>query len=134
MNGDYILDSNIIIDIFRGDQITINKISKLSNIYVPAIVLGELYYGAQKSSKTLKRILEIEQLEEKVVVLGLNSNTTKIYGEIKNELRKKGKPIPENDIWIAAITKESGLPLLTKDKHFNNVPGIKVEAMDMNEA
>jgi len=49
--------------------------------------------------------------------------------EIKNQLSQKGKPIPENDIWIAAIAKEAGLPLLTKDKHFQEVDGIQVTSI-----
>ncbi len=48
------------------------------------------------------------------------------YGEIKNLLKEKGKPIPENDIWIAAIAKEHNLVLITKDKHFRLVDDIKI--------
>ena len=60
MDGDYILDSNIVIDIFRNDTEAIAEVSQLSTIYVPVIVLGELYYGANKSSQTPNRIIEIE--------------------------------------------------------------------------
>ncbi len=60
MSGDYLLDSNIVINIFRNNAETINKVSQLSTIYIPVIVLGELYYGANKSNQTPKRTLEIE--------------------------------------------------------------------------
>ena len=55
MSGDYILASNIVIDIFRGDSTTIKAISQLNEIYVPVIVIGELYYGANKSNQTNKK-------------------------------------------------------------------------------
>jgi len=126
MNGDYILDSNIVIDIFRNDTEAIKSVSQLSTIYIPVIVLGELYYGAYKSNQTAKRIIEVEQLKERVNLLEVTDRTPAFYGEIKNELRRKGRPIPENDIWIAAIAKETNLPVLTRDRHFQEVQGIRV--------
>ena len=126
MNGNYILDANIVIDIFRGHKKTIEQVSKMLNVYVPVIVLGELYYGANKSNKTQQRILEIRALEYKVNILRVNKKTANIYGKIKDQLRQKGKPIPENDIWIAAISKETGFTLVTRDKHFTNVAGLTI--------
>ena len=127
MNGDYLLDSNIIIDIFRGDKKTISRVKQIDGVYVPVIVIGELYYGANKSDQTPKRKLEVEQLEEMVTVLNITRSTARIYGEIKDKLRAKGRPIPENDIWIAAISLEHQLTLLTKDKHFENVEDLVIE-------
>ena len=127
MNGDYLLDSNIIIDIFRGDKKAISRIKRLYVVYVPVIVIGELYYGANKSDQTPKRKLEVEQLEEIVTVLNITRSTARIYGEIKDKLRAKGRPIPENDIWIAAVAIEHQLTLITKDKHFENLEGIAIE-------
>lgn len=63
MNGDILLlDSNIIIDVFRGNVDAISRIRRIKEVYVPVIVIGELYFGANKSDQTPKRILEIEQL------------------------------------------------------------------------
>ncbi len=87
MNGDYILDSNIVINIFRNDAETINKVSQLRTIYIPVIVLGELYYGANKSNQTPKRTLEIEQLKRRVNLLDVTEKTAENYGEIKDKLR-----------------------------------------------
>lgn len=129
MSGDYILDSNIVIDIFRNDQATINQVSQLGQIYIPVIVLGELHYGANKSNQTPKRTLEIEQLKRRVNLLEVTEKTAKYYGEIKNKLREKGRLIPENDIWIAAIAMETKLPLLSNDKHFQEVDGITISSI-----
>lgn len=117
------------INIFRNDLETIERVSQLRTIYIPVIVLGELYYGANKSNQTPKRTLEIEQLKRRVNLLEVTEKTAEKYGEIKDQLRQKGKPIPENDIWIAAIAKETGLPLLTSDKHFQEVEGIQITSI-----
>jgi tRNA(fMet)-specific endonuclease VapC len=98
MNGKFLLDSNIVIDIFRGRTKTIDKVKEIDSIYIPVIVLGELYFGANKSNQTPKRILEIEQLEKTVIILDITKITARVYGEIKEKLRAKGTLIPENDI------------------------------------
>ena len=120
MRGENLLDSNIIIDLFRGDQKTIDWIKGINEVILPVIVIGELYFGAQKSNHTLRRLQEIERLEEIATILDITKSTARIYGEIKDQLRVKGLPIPENDIWIAEIAKEHNLILHTKDKHFEN--------------
>ncbi|MCX5885058.1 MAG: PIN domain-containing protein [Proteobacteria bacterium] len=61
-------------------------------------------------------------------VLNCSAETTKRYGEIKNRLKDKGKPIPENDIWIAALAKQYDLTLVTRDTHFNEIDKLKLEA------
>ena len=127
MSGNYLLDSNIIIDLFRGDIATIEKLQKVKKVYVPVIVLGELYYGANKSNRTKQRTLEVESLERKVIILDCTNKTAKLYGEIKDQLRQKGAMIPENDIWIAAISKENKIKLATRDNHFDRVEGLDIE-------
>ncbi len=67
-------------------------------------------------------------LRETTVVLGCDSDTARRYGEVKNALRLKGRPIPENDIWIAAVALQHGLTLITRDGHFNEIEELTVEA------
>lgn len=86
-----ILDSNIIIDLFRKDELTIEKIRNVSPVYIPVIVLGELYYGANLSSQVKKRKLEVDGLSTKVILLDCTKETAAIYGELKAQLKKKGK-------------------------------------------
>jgi len=61
-----------------------------------------------------------------VTILSVDELTSGYYGEIKNYLKQKGKPIPENDIWIAAIVKQTGFSLISGDKHFADIPDIQV--------
>lgn len=84
MNGEYLLDSNIVIDLFRGDQEVISRINQIKEIRIPVIVIGELYFGANKSNQTLKRLQEITQLEELVIILNITKPTARMYGEIKD--------------------------------------------------
>ncbi|MBK8493210.1 MAG: type II toxin-antitoxin system VapC family toxin [Saprospirales bacterium] len=127
MSGRYLLDSNIVIAIFNDDQSVIDKVNQDPEIYVPSIGVGELYYGAFNSSKKQTNIDRIDQLRTEVTVLACDDYTAKFYGQIKKGLKDKGTPIPENDIWIAAIAMQYGLTLVTRDSHFDNVDGLSVE-------
>lgn len=126
MNGSFVVDTNVIIDILRGKQ----ELSKIINneviLIMPTIVLGELFYGANKSNRFDKKKEEISQIKNFFEVTSITERTAEIYGEVKNELKLKGKPIPENDIWIASVALELNLPLLTKDKHFSNLKRLKI--------
>lgn len=125
MNGS-ILDTNIIIDFFRNKQNVVDKILVLNNIYVPITVVGELYYGAYLSKKTEIHIDKINVFLKKVNILQIDEDTAKVYGETKLKLKLRGKPIPENDIWIASITIQHNLELLSNDKHFKYIEDLKV--------
>ncbi len=69
----------------------------------------------------------IEQFASSVQVLNCDAATAQLYGNIRDALRSKGRPIPENDIWIAAVALQHGLPLATRDDHFKEVDGLRVE-------
>ena len=127
MNGKFLLDTNIVIAFFAEDSAVKNHLEKADEIFLPSIVLGELYFGARKSHHTEKNVEKIEEFAKSISILGCDAETAKEYGVIKNMLRRKGQPIPENDIWIAAIAKQHGLPLVTKDSHFGQIEGCKVE-------
>lgn len=98
-----------------------------TNVLVPSTVLGELYYGALKSARSAANIARVEEFAASVGVLTCDAATAKHYGQIKNALRSKGRPIPENDIWIAAVAIQHGLLLATRDDHFKEVEGLRLE-------
>jgi tRNA(fMet)-specific endonuclease VapC len=127
MSGRYLLDTNIVIGILGNNESIVEKIEKLEEVYIPVTVVGELYFGAFKSQKIEKNLESISSLLDNSTVLEDNVETAKVYGEIKNSLKQKGRPIPENDIWIAAIAKYNGLTLLTKDEHFKEVSDLSVD-------
>lgn len=92
-----------------------------------ALTIGELYFGAHKSVRIHENIARINDFVLSNVVLSCNAETAKLYGDIKNRLRDIGQPIPENDIWIAAIAQQHALALVTNDGHFVVIENLTVE-------
>jgi tRNA(fMet)-specific endonuclease VapC len=129
MNGKYLLDTNIVISFLRKDNEIVEKIEELDEVYIPVTVIGELFFGAFKSKKVEENLQNISNLLENIPVLANSVDTARIYGELKNQLKEKGKPIPENDIWIAAIAKQYDLTVMTNDIHFKEVEGLKLHSI-----
>ena len=128
MNGKYLLDTNIVIALFARESVAYQQLAKADEAFVPSIVIGELYFGAYKSGRINENIARIEEFASSNTILEVDSLTAREYGRIKSSLRAKGKPIPENDIWIAATAIQYGLTLVTRDKHFEEVGQLVVEA------
>lgn len=97
-------------------------------MFVPSIALGELYYGAQNSKHQKTNLKRIDGFAGGNSILFTDANTAKHYGLIKSRLKKKGKPLPENDIWIAAVAMQHQLALVTRDGHFDEIQELNVEA------
>ena len=115
------LDSNIAIHILNNDKAIVKKISRISVLYLPATVVGELLFGALNSGKSIKNLKIFREFINSCPVLNINADVAGEYASIRKELKKEGTPIPENDIWIAATCKFYKLPLATLDKHFNYI-------------
>lgn len=122
-----LLDTNIISAWLKGESIIADKIDKSSEIYIPINVLGELFYGAQYSTNVQANIANIAKVVDRYEVINTNQDTAALYGSIKAALKRKGRPIPENDIWIATIAQQHELTLITRDKHFNEIEGLSIE-------
>ena len=118
MSGRFLLDTNILIALFADDAQVKNNLATTDEVYLSSIAVGELFYGAHKSERFSQNLARIDELVASNVVLPCNTETARRYGEIKNELRRKGRPLPENDIWIAATAFQYGLTLATRDGHF----------------
>jgi len=128
MNGEnFILDTNIIIDIFKNKISKNEVILKSNKLFIPIIVLGELLYGAENSNNSNRHYKQVIEFIEITEILYIDEFTANFYAEIKTELKKGGNPIPENDIWIAAISKQNNITLLTKDKHFNKIKKLEIK-------
>ncbi len=127
MSGSYLLDTNIVIAFFSGEPVVIDKFSQADEVLLPSIALGELIFGARKSSRASENLARIEDLSQRVAVLGCDSDTARQYGMLKHILRLKGRPIPDNDIWIAAIARQYHLTLVTRDTHFAEIDDLLSE-------
>ena len=95
---------------------------------VPITVVGELFRGAQKSGRVAANLRRVENFSTGVKILAHDMETARRYGLIQHVLRLKGKPLTQNDAWIAATAMRFDLPLVTRDKHFDYVDGLKIVA------
>ena len=127
MSGRILLDTNIVIALFAKKAVIAQRLTEAEEVFVASIVLGELYYGAQKSTRIETNVIRVNTFAASNVILGCDTTTAQYYGGIKNQLRAKGQPIPENDIWIAAIARQHQLTLVTRDGHFQAVDGLSIE-------
>jgi tRNA(fMet)-specific endonuclease VapC len=127
MNGRYIIDTNIIVGLFANEDAICTRFHSGTNIVLPSIVLGELYYGAFKSMKTGENLRKINRLVAEKIILSCDAGTAYEYGRLRNEQRMKGKPLPENDLWIAALAMQHNLIMASRDKHFADIDGLKWE-------
>lgn len=120
-----ILDTNGLSAIADGESTLEPVLRKAAQIAIPVIVLGEYRYGISHSRdrKDYERWL-LEYLPE-FRILDVDEGTSVSYAEVRTELKKGGTPIPSNDVWIAALCRQHSLPLLSRDRHFDAVPGLK---------
>lgn len=126
MNGK-LLDTNAVSALFNQDAVLKKQLGDM-RLLVPSIVVGELYFGAYKSGRVQHNIAQLEKFLDQNEVLICASETGKYYGQIKQQLKAKGRPIPENDIWIAAIAVQHDLALVTRDAHFNIIDTLTIES------
>lgn len=119
-----ILDTNALSAVADGEASAIEIVERAERLAVPVIVLGEYRLAiAQSRHRTIYQNWLREWISA-VVVLDIDEQTTHSYAAIGLELKKKGKPIPSNDLWIAAACRQHSLPLLSRDKHFDLVSGL----------
>lgn len=127
MNGRHLLDTNIIVALFKNDHHVRDHIAASAEVFVPAIAVGELYYGALHSTCVEKNTKQVRDFAAHCTVLACDITTAEHYGQIKKELKTKGHPLPENDVWIAAIAKQHFLTVMTRDQHFGQIEGVLLE-------
>lgn len=125
VSGKFLLDTNIVIALFADEATIKNNLAQANEVFIPSIVIGELCYGAQKSGRVGANLARIEDLIASSTILGCDAQTAQQYGDIKNKLRLQGHPLPENDIWIAAIARQHFLVLVTRDVHFHAVESLQ---------
>lgn len=124
MAGRLVLDTSVVVDLFAGDSATRDVLSAADEVFVPSIVIGELFYGARRSNRRDANLAQVEAFASSTAVLPCDLTTSRHYGSIKDSLRLKGRPLPENDICIAALARQHDLTLATRDAHFREIDGL----------
>jgi tRNA(fMet)-specific endonuclease VapC len=123
----YLLDTNAVIRLLESGRTSQEPFLHDAEVFLSVTVIGELHFGAMKSSRVDENVAQIERLIRRRVVLSCDLGTACQYGMIKMELRQKGRPIPDNDLWIAATARQHGLTLVSRDQHFGYVDGLTIE-------
>lgn len=125
MNGNSIaIDTNIVIRVLRDQEPFIEWLRGFDKLYLPVPVLGELRYGALNSTRPAKELEAVNRFATRCQVLVIDSLVASRYGDLRHTLKRKGTPIPENDLWIAAICLQQAQTLATSDRHFAVVPDL----------
>ena len=125
MSGDACIDTNAAIDILNNAGNVVKIVSSYHEIYLPITVVGELRFGAYRSTKVSENLVKIDALEMRCSVIEIDSQIADLYGVTRSQLFNAGNPIPENDIWIAACCLSIGCPIITDDGHFDYVIGLQ---------
>jgi predicted nucleic acid-binding protein len=120
-----ILDTKALSGAADGDPGVLQVIGRAERIAVPVIVLGEYRLGVAQSRRRREYEEWLREWVAAVTVVDVDRETTYHYAKIGLELKKIGKPIPSNDLWIAALCGQHALPLLSQDRHFDVVSGLK---------
>ena len=123
-----LLDTNIIIRIMRGDE-TVGRhyCANLGDLAIPAMVLGELRYGVEKSERREKNERLLETLLESLPVMHTTDAIMRRFGELKSSLEGKGKRIDDADVLIAATALTYSCPLVTANvRHFSRFEGLEL--------
>lgn len=124
MIGSFLLDTSVVIPFRANDPDILREMAAAESIFVPIVVIGELLFGALKSSRPEENRQWVDTFLSRIVLLDCDVDTARFYSELRNALRIAGRPIPENDLWIAAVAVQHGLTLATRDKHLASVPGL----------
>ena len=121
-----LIDTNVYTAFKRNNKDIISAFQHIDFIGINIVVLAELYAGFKGSKKEESNLVELEHFmnSPRVHFINQDMDTAFFYAQIFNSLKKKGSPIPTNDIWIAASALQNGLALFTLDKHFQHVEGL----------
>ncbi|MCK5681589.1 type II toxin-antitoxin system VapC family toxin [bacterium] len=122
-----LLDTNCYSAYLTGDERVLNVLVEAESVYMSIFVLGELFAGFRGGSKMQQNLDYLKQFLAKktVKILDATMETSEIFGDLKEKLKKNGSPIPINDVWIAAHALETSSVLITYDAHFQNITGLR---------
>ena len=126
-SGRYLLDTNIVIALFSEEMVVQERVKNAGMVALAPPIIGELYYGARKSYRVSENRHKIDSFVRQNAFFPCDLETSRWFGIIKDGLRQKGRLIPDNDIWIAAIALQYDLILVTRDSHFDEIESLQTE-------
>ncbi len=121
-----LLDVNAYSYFAKGSEEVASIVASADEVVLSAIVLGEILAGFRQGSRFNRNLAFLQTFlaSSRVSMVSVGAATAERYGEIAADLRAKGRPIPTNDIWIAAHAMAAGADLVSADAHFEHVDGL----------
>ena len=121
-----IIDTNFYAAFKKNDADAVAILRQAEYIGVNSVILGELLAGFRCGNRERQNRLELDQFfaSARVDTITLDDETAEFYAQVFSELRSKGRPIPSNDLWLAASALQHGLALATYDEHFSSISGL----------
>ena len=120
-----ILDTNALSAFVDGDAGVGDTLRTQARAAIPVIVLGEFRYGIAQSKRRSSYEAWLDSSLMHFDILSVTDETAIAYAALRVTLKRSGRPIPANDAWIAALALEHGFPVLSRDQHFDVVPGLE---------
>jgi tRNA(fMet)-specific endonuclease VapC len=120
-----ILDANGLSPVAVGEPALEPILRKAAQVAIPVIVLGEYRYGISQSRDRNRYEQWLCKYLPKFRILDVDERTTISYAAVRMELKKAGTAIPSNDVWMAALCRQHSLPIVSRDRHFDAVPGLR---------
>lgn len=118
------LDTNRLTDLFQGDAELAELLATCDEVWIPLVVLAEIkagFYGGTQQHRN-EVLLRKFMAKPTVGMLLPGRETAEQYARLFVQLKRAGTPVPDNDLWIAALALENDLALITRDRHFDNIP------------
>ncbi len=124
-----VLDTNAYCLCDTGHPAALEAVERAKHLFLPVIAYGELYYGFKHGARLQENLRRLDRFLDQfdVQAIPVDVGVARDFGDIYASLRRKGRPIPTNDIWIAACCSAVGGTLLTADRHFTDIEQIEVE-------
>lgn len=118
------LDTNAVSALFDGDAALLEVLDATERLALPSVVIGEYRYGLKRSRHHRRLEALLNALVADAEVLVVDAESARVYADVREGLRQRGRPLPENDVWIAALCRQHGLDLVTRDGDFAHVEGL----------
>ena len=121
-----VIDTNVITKLLNKAPLAMSLIQNIDNLFTSSIVVGELYFASANSSRSETNLKNFKEVLSCMEIIPIDDAVCVSYAKIKSELKKKGRPIPDNDIWIAASAHAHSLSVATFDQHFSEISQVEL--------
>jgi tRNA(fMet)-specific endonuclease VapC len=119
------LDSSVAIRFLRNDSTVLSSLYQHNRWMLPVPVVAELCFGALNSQRPNENMRTVRELIMRCSVPPMGQRTAEVHAELRLRLSRQGTPIPQNDLWIASVCIEHGVPLMSDDSHFDRTPALR---------